>query len=144
MKGKYAGLLGAMMVFVMTPVHAANRVYGLAGVKVPVTDVTRATAFYTRYAGYREDRRYAPYELVLLPKAGPGASIVMYDLNKAPAEDRPGRGFVLVYVDDVEALVRQLHADGIAGVGRIIRAPAAKLVIAHDPDGNIVEFIQMD
>lgn len=117
--------------------------FGLAGVKVPVTDIERAADFYQRHAGYRKGPRYAPYELVLLPAEGSGASIVMYDITKAPEPERPVRSFILIRVAELDATVRGLRDQKLPDVGEVIRTPVADLAIAHDPDGNIVEFIQI-
>lgn len=115
----------------------------LASVKIPVQDFERSVQFYVRYADMKDLIQLNKTERILTSASGAGANLVLYKPVAAKAEETPGRGFTLFMVPDVAAVAGRMKADGVTGMGKLIKAPSADLFIAHDPDGNIVEFLQM-
>ena len=129
--------------------------YELQVVTVPVTDVDRAAAFYTRQAGFRLDVDYHPaagFRVVQLTPPGSACSI---QIGTGLTDAAPGsaRGMYLV-VADIEAARRELTGRGVEVSDIRHKAPAdgwkggwqagadpgrrdyASLAGFADPDGN--------
>ena len=63
-------------------------------------------------------------------------------LQLAKDPDRAGRTAVRIGVDDLDAQVAELEADGIATGELVVVADMVKVVDVADPDGNEVSFVQ--
>lgn len=119
------------------------------GVRYIVNDVDEAIRFYTGALGFSEVMHPAPsfamltrgeLRLVLsAPGGGPGGGQAMAD-GTLPAPGGWNR-FVLE-VDDVEAMVAQLRADGVHFRNDVVNGVAGKQVIAEDPSGNPIDLFE--
>ncbi|HEY3976172.1 MAG TPA: VOC family protein [Streptosporangiaceae bacterium] len=129
--------------------------YELQVVTMPVADVDRAAAFYTRQAGFRLDVDYQPgggFRVVQLTPPGSASSV---QLGTGLTDAAPGsaRATYLV-VADIEAARRELTGRGVEVGGIRHKAPAgdwtggwqdgtdpqrsdyASVAEFADPDGN--------
>jgi len=73
--------------------------------------------------------------------AGPGSSAG----RPMPDGRRPGPGGwnrIHFIVDDIEAEVARLRAEGVSFRNEIVTGPGGKQILAEDPSGNVVELFQ--
>ena len=106
---------------------------------LPVTDATRARAFYTEALGFEVDweRRDAPGEPAILQISRAG--LTLYLSEREPAGARGGLTYL--YVSDVDAWYRELHQGGVATEGGPEDRPwGNREVVVRDPDGNRLCF----
>lgn len=106
-------------------------------VTIPVSDQDRAKAFYVDVLGldlvrdmpFSEDRRW-----IQVAPRGSRSSITLATWFPGMA---PGsfKGLTLA-VDDIEATVAQLAANGLSSAQGIETAPGGRFVQIDDPDGN--------
>ena len=116
-------------------------------VRYLVSEVDEAVTFYTRHLGFRLDQKFGPAMAILsrgdltLWLAGPAASAS----RPMPDGRRPEPGgwnrFVLE-VDDLEALVARLRANGVCFRNDIIKGPGGSQTLCEDPSGNVIELFQ--
>lgn len=117
-----------------------------ANVRLLVDDVEASVEFYTRHFGFRvlhvhpafADVRRGHLRLLL---SGPHSSAAR------PMSDgeRPGPGGwnrIHFVVDDLETMMRELAADGVAFRNEVVSGPGGSQVLALDPSGNLVELFQ--
>ena len=112
-------------------------------VAVPVSDVDRAKAFYVDQVGFNADHDHrvsAELRFVQLTPPGSACSIVM---GTGITQMAPGsqKGLQVV-VDDVEAMRRQLIANGVE-TSDIQVMPWGSFIFFSDPDGNTWAAQQM-
>src|SRR5437899_10804359 len=116
-------------------------------VRYMVDDVDEAVAFYTKQLGFDLLSSAAPAfadvkrgNLRLL-LAGPASSAG----RPMPDGRKPGPGGwnrIHFIVDDLEAEVARLRAEGVSFRNEIVTGPGGKQILAEDPSGNVVELFQ--
>jgi len=118
----------------------------VVNVRYLVDDVTASVDFYTRHFGFVvgiqspafADATRGNLRLLL---SGPASSA-----GQAMADgQRPSPGGwnrIHLIVDDIEAEVTRLSADGVLFRNEIVRGPGGAQVLAIDPSGNFVELFQ--
>jgi predicted enzyme related to lactoylglutathione lyase len=105
-------------------------------VSIPVTDQSRAKAFYVDALGWTcgADQEFAPGRrwIDISPPDGPGITLVT-GLSRMP----PGsvQGLVLA-VDDIDATYAELGARGVEFAGPVDDTPYGRFASFSDPDGN--------
>ena len=112
----------------------------MVNVRYMVDDVQAAVDFYTGHLGFALRFSAAPAfadvsrgNLRLL-LAGP-----------MPDGRKPGPGGwnrIHFIVDDIEAEVARLRAEGVSFRNEIVTGPGGKQILAEDPSGNVVELFQ--
>lgn len=124
----------------------------MATVRYIVDDVSAALEFYCRHLGFREVMHPAPeFAMVVrddlrltlvspIPADHPGG-------GSRPMPDRTpqrpgGWNRFAVEVDDLEANVAQLRADGVAFRSDVITGVGGKQALVQDPSGNLVELFE--
>ncbi len=118
-----------------------------ANVRYMVHDVDAAIGFYTTHFGF-----------TLLTSAAPAfADVVRGPLRlllsgRTSSAGRPmpdgaqpepgGWNRIELVVDDLEAEVARLRAEGVRFRNDIVRGPGGSQILAEDPSGNLVELFQ--
>ena len=116
-------------------------------VRYMVDDVQAAVDFYTGHLGFALRSSAVPAfadvsrgNLRLL-LAGPASSAG----RAMPDGRKPGPGGwnrIHFIVDDIEAEVARLRAEGVSFRNEIVTGPGGKQILAEDPSGNVVELFQ--
>jgi catechol 2,3-dioxygenase-like lactoylglutathione lyase family enzyme len=119
----------------------------MVNVRYMVDDVQAAVDFYTGHLGFTLRFTAAPAfadvsrgHLRLL-LAGPASSAG----RPMPDGRTPGPGGwnrIHFIVDDIEAEVARLRAEGVSFRNAIVAGPGGKQILAEDPSGNVVELFQ--
>ena len=119
----------------------------MVNVRYMVDDVQAAVDFYTGHLGFALRSTAAPAfadvsrgNLRLL-LAGPASSAG----RPMPDGRQPGPGGwnrIPFLVDDIEAEVARLRAEGVSFRNEIVTGPGGKQILAEDPSGNVVELFQ--
>ncbi len=116
-------------------------------VRYMVDDVQAAVDFYTGHLGFAllssavpafADVSRGNLRLLL---AGPASSAG----RAMPDGRKPGPGGwnrIHFIVDDLEAEVARLRAEGVSFRNEIVTGPGGKQILAEDPSGNVVELFQ--
>ena len=117
-----------------------------ANVRILVDDVAASVEFYVRHFGFEVLNAFPPFADVQrghlrLLLSGPASSAAR------PMDDgeRPGPGGwnrIHLIVDDLDAAVARLTADGVSFRNPVVRGPGGAQVLALDPSGNLVELFQ--
>jgi catechol 2,3-dioxygenase-like lactoylglutathione lyase family enzyme len=118
-------------------------------VRYIVHDVDDAIAFYCGRLGFHEDMHPAPtfamlsrgdLRLVLsAPGGGPGGGAAMPD---GTVPEPGGWNRFMIEVDDLEAMVADLRANGAKLRNEIVTGVGGNQVLVEDPSGNPVELFQ--
>lgn len=119
----------------------------IVNVRYLVDDVAASVDFYTRHFGFTvgTDARPAFADVyrgnLRLLLSGPESSA------GRPMEDgeRPcpgGWNRIHLHVEDVDAEVARLRAEGVAFRNAVVRGPGGAQVLAVDPAGNLVELFE--
>lgn len=145
---------------------------GVFGVKYPVSDFARSVAYYSTYFPLRQDKVHNAYEMALastepgstqrpltlwldrcatpkgraqMAKARDFNDKVHADLTRCTTKFRAGSSWLFIMVSDAAKIAAQLTADGHKATLKRLPAtgPGYLLVFTHDPDGNVVEAVQM-
>jgi catechol 2,3-dioxygenase-like lactoylglutathione lyase family enzyme len=118
-----------------------------ATVRYIVGDVDRSVAFYTQHLGFALDQqmgvafaRVSRADLTLW-LAGPESSAARPMPDGRKPEPGGWNRFV-IEVDDIEATVAALRADGVAFRNDIVTGPGGKQILVDDPDGNPIELFE--
>jgi len=119
----------------------------MVNVRYMVDDVQAAVDFYTSHLGFALRSSAVPAfadvsrgNLRLL-LAGPASSAG----RPMPDGRQPGPGGwnrIHFIVDDIEAEVARLRAEGVSFRNEIVTGPGGKQILAEDPSGNVVELFQ--
>ncbi len=112
-----------------------------------VTDVPTSVEFYKKRLGFAVVEQYGSAMAILqrddmtLWLAGPPASASrpMPD-GATPAPG--GWNRIVVPVDDIDATVSRLRADGATFRNDIVTGPGGQQILLSDPSGNVVELFE--
>jgi len=122
-------------------------IFSLHGVRYQVTDVERASAFYTNHLGFRLEHQQLPaFASVLLGDfrlllSGPGAS----GSRPLPGGEsqQPGRwNRVVLRVADLPAQIDALKKAGVKFRNQMEAGPVGRQIQVEDPDGNPIELFE--
>ena len=118
-----------------------------ANVRYMVDDVEAAIDFYTRHLGFTLGTSMAPAfadvrrgSLRLL-LSGPASSAG----RPMPDGRQPGPGGwnrIHLIVDDIQAEVERLRAEGLTFRNDVIKGPGGMQILLDDPSGNPIELFQ--
>ena len=105
-------------------------------VAVPVSDVDRAKAFYTKRAGFNADHDHTVSDEIRFVQLTPPGSACSIALGKGVIDAPPGsvQGLQLV-VADIHAAHAELAGRGVE-VSDVQEFPWGSFVFFSDPDGN--------
>jgi catechol 2,3-dioxygenase-like lactoylglutathione lyase family enzyme len=105
-------------------------------VAVPVSDVDRAIAFYTKKIGFHLDHDHTVSDEIRFVQLTPPGSACSIAIGKGVVDTPPGsvQGLQIV-VSDVEAARAELVERGL-DVGEVQHFPWGDFVFFQDPDGN--------
>ena len=119
----------------------------MAQVRYIVDDLDAAVGFYRDRLGFAVVQQFGAAMAIVeredlrLWLAGPAASAS----RPMPDGARPAAGgwsrFVLT-VEDLEAMVARLKAEGVAFRNEIVTGPGGKQILIEDPSGNPIELFQ--
>lgn len=115
-----------------------------AVVRYQIADLDRAIAFYTENLGFRLEQRAGPVATVSrgalhLLLSGPGSS-GSRTLPDGSRQEPGGWNRIVLYVDDLAALVDRLRGAGTKFRNEVEVGPGGKQIQILDPDGNPVEI----
>jgi glyoxylase I family protein len=118
-----------------------------AVVRYQIADVARAIAFYTEHLGFAVDLHAGPAfaavsrgDLRLL-LSGPGSSGAR-PMPDGRAQAPGGWNRIVLYVDDLAAVIAALRAAGVTFRNEIEAGPGGSQIQIEDPDGNPIELHQ--
>jgi lactoylglutathione lyase len=140
--------LGLTMLCAVT--HAEMRI---GYVSLKVRDLERSLHFYATVMGLKQTRRLQAskdvVEVLLNGEAGSDAPgvMLMHDAHRdRPYELGDGYSRIVVYVDDLRRISDALPESGGTTMRAITRIEALKIsiLLARDPDGYVIEFVQRD
>jgi len=119
----------------------------MANVRYLVDDVDAAVAFYTEHFGFTLNMQAGPafadvvrddLRLLLSGPLSSGARAMSDGAQPVPG----GWNRIELVVDDVEAEVGRLEAEGLKPRNEIVSGPGGSQVLFVDPSGNLVELFQ--
>ncbi len=118
----------------------------MATVRYIVDDVPDAVAFYVSKLGFEVEMQVPAFAILVhgdltLWVAGPKASASRPMPDGAMPSPGGWSRFVLI-VDDLEAHVSKLKADGVSFRNDIVENQGRKQILCMDPSGNVIEFQQ--
>jgi lactoylglutathione lyase len=144
------GVLALGLAMVCALAHAELRI---GYVSLKVRDLERSLHFYDSVMKLKESRRLKPstdvVEVLLNGEGGndaPGV-MLMHDARRdRPYELGDGYSRMIVYVDDLRRISEALPEAGGTTVRAITRIEALKIsiLLARDPDGYLIEFVQRE
>ena len=124
-------------------------VQGVHGIRYQVKDVARAVAFYTSQLGFTLEHQQLPaFASVSLNGAqillsGPHAS-GSRPMPNGEAQEPGGWNRVVLRVHDLPAFIETLKKAGLHFRNDMETGPGGKQIQIEDPDGNPIEFMQLD
>jgi glyoxylase I family protein len=116
-----------------------------AHVRYQVTDIERSIAFYTQKLGFalemQAGKAFASVSLghLRLILGGPGSSGAR-PMPDGQEQVPGGYNRFLVYVDDLEAEIARLKAEGVRFRNHVESGPGGSQIQIEDPDGNPIEL----
>ena len=115
-----------------------------AVVRYQITDLDRAITFYTTLLGFRLDQRSGPVATVSrgalhLLLSGPRSSGAR-PMPDGRRQEPGGWNRIVLYVDDLAALVDKLRGAGARLRNDVERGPGGTQIQIEDPDGNPIEL----
>jgi catechol 2,3-dioxygenase-like lactoylglutathione lyase family enzyme len=116
-----------------------------AVVRYQIADVDRAIAFYTGPLGFQLEQRSGPVFATVsrgalhLLLSGPGSS-GSRPMPDGRRQEPGGWNRIVVYVDDLAALVGRLREAGARFRNEVEVGPGGKQIQIEDPDGNPIEI----
>jgi predicted enzyme related to lactoylglutathione lyase len=127
----------------------AGKALKMLGTAIPVTDLDRSLAFYSKGLGMQATMRMERPEVVEVPLTFPGGGPYLILLwSKTSSATTPGAPpssrRVILDVPDLKALESQLKANGYSLKGPISEIAQYHRAVAllDDPDGNHFELVQ--
>jgi catechol 2,3-dioxygenase-like lactoylglutathione lyase family enzyme len=117
-----------------------------AVVRYQIADIDRAIAFYTEHLGFTLAQRNGPIAIVSrgalhLILSGPGSS-GSRTMPDGSRQEPGGWNRIVLYVDDLPALVDRLRDAGTTLRNDVETGPGGKQIQILDPDGNPIELHQ--
>ena len=119
-------------------------------VRYMVNDIAEAVSFYTEILGYTktsqgDNPNFASVsrggvDLVLSTPFGPGGAAKAMPDGRRP--EPGGWNRIIIDVEDLEAEVRRLKAQGMQFRNEIVSGPGGSEILLEDPSGNPVELFQ--
>lgn len=112
-----------------------------------VDDVAASAEWYTRHLGFTlvfsaapafATVAHGPLRLLLSGKASSAARPMPDGAQPVPG----GWNRFQFIVDDIEAVVARLQAEGVSFRNAIVRGPGGAQILAVDPSGNLIEVFQ--
>ena len=118
----------------------------MAQVRYIVDDVETAAAFYTKHLGFSVRQKFPAIAILAkddltLWLAGPTASASRPMPDGAKPQPGGWNRFV-VTVDDLEATVARLKAEGVQFRNDTVVGPGCRQILVLDPAGNVIELFQ--
>jgi catechol 2,3-dioxygenase-like lactoylglutathione lyase family enzyme len=115
-------------------------------VRYLVDDVATCVDFYTEHLGFTVGLQAPPFAEIRrgnlrLLLSGPQSSAGR-PMSDGETPTPGGWNRIHLIVDDVEAEVARLHAEGVKFRNEIVSGPGGAQVLAIDPAGNFVELFQ--
>jgi len=116
-----------------------------AHVRYQVTDIDRSIAFYTQKLGFalemQAGKAFASVSLehLRLILGGPGSSGAR-PMPDGQKQVPGGYNRILIYVDDLEAQIARLKAEGVRFRNHVESGPGGSQIQIEDPDGNPIEL----
>ena len=110
-----------------------------------VGDVPRSVAYYRVLLGFQVDEEHGrtlaavsrgPLRLIL---SGPGSSGAR-PMPDGRAQEAGGWNRIVLYVDDLDAVIAPLRAAGTAFRNDVEQGPGGRQILVEDPDGNPIEL----
>ena len=121
----------------MTTLKTATR---MEGVSIPVSDLERSVAFYTRLGFTVEQRDPSGKGFALLRTEG---GTIGLQRRKAEADRTFRDGLhIELHTDDIDGLYAELQAQGIEVETPPRDLPWERVMVLRDPDGFRVEYAQ--
>ena len=117
---------------------------GIAHFSIPVTDTKRSKEWYTRHLGMKMLADAG--NMVFLDSGGDCIILVKVDKPISTSHVVDMHHSFLVDHDEYEAAIKDLKANGVEVLysedrqGGVVNGPRAYF---HDPDGTVLEFIQL-
>lgn len=102
----------------------------------PVTDMSRARAFYERVLGLPASRSGAESPWVEFDLPGGGCLAITTVTANQPSASAGGT--IAFEVEDLPALVAELKAKDVVFAAEGIESPVCNMAIIKDPDGNAI------
>ena len=118
----------------------------LMTVKIGVTDFKKSTDFYVRFLGMKEGAQYnAAEKAVDWQTPGQGSNIILVnDPTGKILKLAPGGGWLLFKVPDARKVGKAIADAGFKVEPVVeIKEMHSTVVTARDPDGNVVELLQV-
>ena len=122
-------------------------IFSVHGVRYQVTDVARATAFYTDHLGFKLEHQQLPafasvslgdFTLLL---SGPGAS-GSRPMPGGESQNPGGWNRVVLRVTDLPAQIDALKNARVKFRNQMEAGPSGRQIQVEDPDGNPVELFE--
>ncbi len=111
--------------------------------EIPVTDLTRAVAFYSAAFGYEmEIDDSGPNPMAFLPFDPEQGGTAGHLYPGKPAARGTGPTVHLAVPDTVEDTAERFKAAGGDVVGPVVEIPAGRFAYGLDPDGNSIALFQ--
>jgi catechol 2,3-dioxygenase-like lactoylglutathione lyase family enzyme len=115
-----------------------------AVVRYQIANLDRSIAFYTTQLGFQLEQRTGPVATVSrgalhLLLSGPGSS-GSRPMPDGRRQEPGGWNRIVLYVDDLEALVGRLRGIGTTFRNDVEVGPGGKQIQILDPDGNPIEI----
>jgi glyoxylase I family protein len=117
------------------------------GIRYQVTDVARATAFYTELLGFRLGHQQLPAFAsislgdVQIFLSGPGAS-GSRQMPNGERQEPGGWNRVVLKVRDLQACIVALKKAGVHFRNEMETGPGGRQIQIDDPDGNPIELFE--
>jgi glyoxylase I family protein len=125
------------------PIVAAK---GLSHVAIPVADMDRSVEYYRKVFGYEIfiDNRGRPSPNGLITVIGLIAGVAIELVQPTRGAPREPSGFCVSFaVEDIDTALTALREGGYTKAEKAAESGAARLVLIRDPDGNVLEIIQL-
>jgi predicted enzyme related to lactoylglutathione lyase len=118
--------------------------YGFGMLTLYVSDVEKATAFYTEFLGMKLLREFSSPTFAYLQPVS-GTAIALQPLSSLPAgESTQAGGFEInLEVDDLDAAWQEWKNKGVEIVAEISDMGAGRWFRAKDTEGHIIAVYQM-